>query len=100
MVVSAWNSLPFGVWWLPTINCFEILLRLVVELLGFLFEFLKSSLCVDVDGIFGVFANIKALLERLRRSGDGLAHAFQAHLERRTHGLTDVDAPITAGVPE
>ena len=54
-----------------------------MQLFGLILELLKPPLGIDVDSIFGVFADVEALLERLRRSSNLFAHAFQTHLERR-----------------
>lgn len=51
-----------------------------MELLGLFFKLLKSSLSVDVYGIFRIFANVEAGLECLRRSHKALADAFQTHV--------------------
>lgn len=48
------------------IDGLEVLLALVVELLGFRLQLLEAPFGVDKDGIFGVFADVKLVLELLR----------------------------------
>lgn len=50
-----------------------------MEFLGFLFQFLKSSLSVNVDRILSVFSNVEARFECLRCPRQTLAQAFQTH---------------------
>jgi hypothetical protein len=54
-----------------------------VQLLGLLLKLLKAALGVNVDGVFGVVANVEALFERLRRASDALADALETHLVKR-----------------
>lgn len=63
----------------PTVDSVKILLGVIVEFLGFPFQFLKSSLSVNVDRILGVFSKIEARFERLRCPRQTLAQAFQTH---------------------
>ena len=50
-----------------------------MKLLGLRFQLGKSALCVDVDRIFGIVANVPTLFELLRRPREALAHPFQTH---------------------
>jgi hypothetical protein len=47
-----------------------------MQLLSVFFQLREPPLCVNIDGIFGIVANIEALLKRLRRPRDALAHPF------------------------
>ena len=63
-----------------TVDGIKVLLGLIVELLGFLLEFLESSLRINIDRILGDVANVEALFERLRRAHHALSYAFETHL--------------------
>ena len=62
-----------------TIDGVEVFLRLIMQFLGLLFEFLEASFGVTVDDILGVFTDIELGLERLRRANDAFLEAFQTH---------------------
>src|ERR1700761_3284607 len=67
-----------------TIDGVEVFLRLIVQLLGFFLELLKAALCIDINRILCVVANVEALLELLRCSSDALAYTLETHLEGRS----------------
>lgn len=51
-----------------------------MKLFRLLFKFLKSSLGILIDRIFGVFANIEPRLELLRCANNALLETLQTHL--------------------
>lgn len=59
-----------------TIHRVKILLRLIVEFLGFLLEFLESALRIAVDGVLGVLANVEPGFERLRSADETLLESL------------------------
>lgn len=62
-----------------TINSIKVFLRLIVQFLGFLFEFLEPSFCITVHRVLGVFAHVKLGPDRLGGTNDPLLEAFEAH---------------------
>lgn len=63
-----------------TIDGIEVLLGLIVQFLGLLFEFLKPPLSVQVDRVLGMLANIELGLELLWSADNALLKALQTHL--------------------
>ncbi|KAI6749044.1 hypothetical protein HG531_007991 [Fusarium graminearum] len=53
------------------IDGLKVLLGFIVEFFGLGFEFLEASFGVDIDGIFGMLADVELLLELLRSLGGG-----------------------------
>lgn len=76
-----------------TVDSVKVFLGVIVQFLGLPFQFLESSLGVDVDRILGVFSNIEARFECLRCPRQTLAKAFQTHcaLTPQMTGTADSD---------
>jgi hypothetical protein len=62
-----------------TIDGVEVLFRLIVQFLGLALQLREAPFCIDIDRIFCVLADIKALLELLRRSSYTFGESFYTH---------------------
>jgi len=62
-----------------TIDGVEVLFRLIVQFLGLALQLSKAPFCINVDRIFGVLADVEALLELLRRSSYTFGESFYTH---------------------
>ena len=62
-----------------TIDGVEVLFGLLAEFLGFMFEFLEAAFGIEIDGVFGVFAEVELGFKLLGGAADALLKAFEAH---------------------
>lgn len=64
----------------PTIYCFKVLLRFIMQFLRFFLQLLEPSLRIYIDGIFCVLSKVEFLLESLGSSGEALLKALETHV--------------------
>lgn len=91
-----------------TVDGIKVFLRLIVQLLRLLLQFLEPSLRIDIDRIFGVLPDVELGLELLRRAHYALLDSLQTHLcscapavagtERKRRGQLDNVWDVLRGV--